>query len=83
MRLKLGVLDYINFKDFSNKRHHRNVQTDSQRIQCLKLTKDRHLNSGMFKKRLQIKILEEKKIKTKSSKAFGDQKKSNGQLMQR
>lgn len=28
--------------------------------QCLKLTKDRYLNSGMFKKLLQIKILKEK-----------------------
>lgn len=78
MRLKLGVLDYINFKDFSNKRHHRNVQTDSQRIQCLKLTKDRHLNSGMFKKRLQIKILEEKKLRQKAAKLLGTRRRATG-----
>lgn len=61
MRLKLGVLDYINFKDFSKKRYHTSVQTDSkENWQCLKLTKDKHLNSGLFKKLLQIKILKEK-----------------------
>lgn len=58
-------------------------QTHKRYWQCLKLTKDRYLNSGMFKKLLQIKILKEKKIKTKCSKALGNQKKSNGKLMQR
>lgn len=83
MRLKLGMLDYINFKDFSNKRYRRSVQTDSKEILAMSKT-----HQGQIPKLWTVQEtpanqdFERKKIKTKINKALGNQKKSIGQLMQ-
>ena len=79
MRLKLGVLDYINFKDFSNKRYHRSVQTDSKEILAMSKT-----HQGQIPKLWTVQEtptnqdFERKNLRPKLAKLWGTRRRATG-----
>lgn len=79
IRLKLGVLDYINFKDFSKKRYHTSVQTDSKEILAMSKT-----HQGQTPKLWTVREtpanqdFERKKLRQKLAKLWGTRRRAMG-----